>query len=134
MSERATGETIGPDERAALESVLEEYPIRLATLFGSHADGTAGQESDVDVGIEFERAVARTRRVETVLRLVTDLMSVLDRDEIDVSLIGDFEPTVGRAALESTDVLVGSADRLRDQADEPSLRKRTDRVRARLRQ
>lgn len=140
MSERATEETIGPDERTALGSTLEEFPVRLAVLFGSQADGTAGEGSDIDVGIEFERETPRGKRIETILPLLADLMDVLDRDDIDVNVIGDLDPTVGRAALGSAVVLVGSADRLQNHrrafkhlaAEEPSLRERAERARVGL--
>ena len=37
----------------AVKKVAPEYPIKTVTVFGSYAEGTANNESDVDVLVEF---------------------------------------------------------------------------------
>jgi uncharacterized protein len=37
----------------AIKKVAPEYPIKTVTVFGSYAEGTANNDSDVDVLVEF---------------------------------------------------------------------------------
>ena len=39
--------------RQAVEQAAGEYPVRRVELFGSYANGTADEESDVDFLVEF---------------------------------------------------------------------------------
>ena len=68
------------DLRTALYAVLPEYPIRRVTLFGSRADGTNREDSDVDLIMEFSAPVslvtlsALKSRLEELLRLDVDII------------------------------------------------------------
>ena len=64
------------DIRAALDAVLPEYPIRKATLFGSRADGTNREDSDVDLIMEFTGPVS----LVTLSALKNRLEEILCRD------------------------------------------------------
>ncbi len=39
--------------KEAAEKLADNYPIKKVSLFGSYADGTAGDASDVDLLVEF---------------------------------------------------------------------------------
>ncbi len=39
--------------RQAVHAAAEQYPVKLVELFGSYADGTADESSDVDFLVEF---------------------------------------------------------------------------------
>ena len=68
------------DIRRAVLLAAEEYPISRATLFGSRANGTATEDSDVDLIMEFNRPVsllklaALTDRLESLLHTSVDLI------------------------------------------------------------
>jgi predicted nucleotidyltransferase len=140
MSEPRRTDECTDDVPGALGSVLGDYPVRLAVLFGSGATGELGPGSDVDVAVEFEAGLSRTERNELRFELLSELMAAVGRDEVDLTEIGDFDPVVGREALASCVVLVGSDPRAeyhheafeRLAAEVPSFRERADRVLAGL--
>jgi predicted nucleotidyltransferase len=66
-------------------------------LFGSHAEDRAHRESDIDVGILFDREAVATRRerFDASVRLAADLQTVLTI-EVDVVVLNDSPPLLGR--------------------------------------
>jgi predicted nucleotidyltransferase len=69
-----------------------------AYLFGSHAAGRAHRESDVDVAVLLRRSVldsARTR-FEERLRLIGLLSQALGTSAVDVLVLNDVPPLLGR--------------------------------------
>lgn len=104
-------------DREAVRSALEEYPLRLAVLFGSRARGSTHPGSDVDLGVVFVEDVPADRRQDLYLDLHATAATVLGTDAVDVTLLDDVPPSVGRQALQSYEVLVGDpalAERLRE--------------------
>ena len=99
-----TGKSVDPDRD---RRVLEEYPIRLAVLFGSQAEGTAIQQSDVDIAVAFDEELSPTQRLDERIELTTELMTSLGTDAVDVADLETIRPAVGRSALENGEVLVG---------------------------
>jgi len=99
-----------PLDREAIRTVLADHPVRLAVLFGSQASETADVLSDVDIAVELEDH-ARERASQTVMELLTGLSIALDRNDIDLSLVGDLKPRVGMAAFTEGELLVGSPER-----------------------
>ncbi len=67
------------DIRSAVETVAEKYAITRATLFGSRANGTETEESDVDLILEFGRPVT----LITLAKITDDLEDIL-KTEVDV--------------------------------------------------
>jgi uncharacterized protein len=59
--------------QAALSELKQRYPIRSLGLFGSFARGDAGELSDLDILVEFERPVALSRflALEAELKALT---------------------------------------------------------------
>jgi predicted nucleotidyltransferase len=92
------------DLRTALSGYFESHPdlgVASVYLFGSHAEGRAHQESDVDVGIllDWGRHPDSRERFEMRLRLGSDLISVLGCNEVDVVILNDAPPLLGRKII-----------------------------------
>lgn len=69
-----------------------------AYLFGSVARGTEHRESDVDVSILLDRSRHADRADRSALRidLTSDLIHVLGRNAVDVVILNDAPPELGR--------------------------------------
>ena len=59
--------------KRSLLNIVEAYPIRRITLFGSRADGTNREDSDVDLIIEFSAPIT----LMTISRLRCELEELL---------------------------------------------------------
>lgn len=93
----------------AIRSVLDDHPVRLAVLFGSQTDGTADASSDVDIAVELDEHVSNY--VPVRLDILSDLSIALDRNDVDLALVGDLSPRVGATAFTRGLLLCGSVDR-----------------------
>lgn len=98
---------VTPIDRNAVRSTLEQYPLRLAVLFGSRVDGTPTPQSDVDIGILFETDCSASERRKLYLDLHSSIATALGTENVDVTLLDDIPPSVGRQALQSYELLVG---------------------------
>jgi predicted nucleotidyltransferase len=76
----------------------EGETVASAYLFGSHAEGRAHRDSDVDVGVLFDRrALPHVRdRFETALRLSAHLQASLGTRHVDLVVLNDAPPGLGR--------------------------------------
>jgi len=86
---------------SALTRVLETarpFGLVSAYLFGSHADGRAHLESDVDVGVllNWDAFPTAKDRFEQRLRLAALLAIELATDRIDIVMLNDAPPGLGR--------------------------------------
>jgi predicted nucleotidyltransferase len=71
-------------DRTALQNALrDDETVRLAYLFGSHAQGRAGKTSDVDVAVLTE---SDDNRLRQLVALKTTLEEEVDRT-VDVTLV-----------------------------------------------
>ena len=68
---------------AAREEILEAY------LFGSHARGKARPDSDVDVAVYIDEALADEGHWGYRAELTTDLMVALGANEVDVVVLNE---------------------------------------------
>ena len=76
----------------AIISIVPEYPIKRAILFGSRADGTNHENSDVDLIMEFYEPVSLLKlseirfRLEDILQLDVDIIHgpLQEQDLIEV--------------------------------------------------
>lgn len=82
------------DERAS-ELGLDVISVY---VFGSHAEGRAHRESDVDVAVLVDRTSYPTRadRFDLRLSLVGQLSHVLARTDVDVVILNDAPPQFAR--------------------------------------
>ena len=88
----------------ALTRYFEEHPglgVASAYLFGSHAEGRAHRESDVDVGIllQWARYPTPGDRFDMRVRLGSDLIAVVHHNEVDVVILNDAPPLLGRKVI-----------------------------------
>lgn len=88
----------------ALKRYFEDHPdlgVVSAYLFGSHAEGRAHQESDVDVGVllRWDRHPTSYDRSKMRIRLGSDLISVSGCNEVDVVILNDAPPLLGRKII-----------------------------------
>lgn len=89
------------DMERSLQSFFEEqreFGVVSAYLFGSHAEERVHRESDVDVGVLLDRSrypEARDR-FEARVRLGSALIGVTHRNEVDVVILNDAPPLLGR--------------------------------------
>lgn len=67
-------------------------------LFGSHAEGRTHHDSDLDLGILLDRTIYRGTEDlrEARVRLTSDLISVLAENRVDLVVLNDLTPELGR--------------------------------------
>ncbi|MFH1054893.1 MAG: nucleotidyltransferase domain-containing protein [Candidatus Altiarchaeota archaeon] len=58
--------------------------VEVAYLFGSHASGSQGPLSDVDVAVVFKKSMTGKRRFKAVLELTGDMLELLNSEHVDV--------------------------------------------------
>jgi hypothetical protein len=97
----ASGNAKGADVAERLERLFREAPVEgvvAAWLFGSHAEGRAHRESDVDVGVLLRRDAYPTAaaRFEARLALIARLGAALGTNAVDLVLLDDAPPLLGR--------------------------------------
>jgi predicted nucleotidyltransferase len=122
---------IGSDTRDRLVARLDEAPVSLAVLFGSHATGDVTARSDVDIAVAYEDDVDAT---DAHISLVADLTQILGTDDVDVVRLPVVDPRIAVDALDHGDLLVGSPEdvetlRSRLEADR---KQRADEVQSRI--
>src|SRR6266404_1933420 len=89
------------DVAAALARTFEALANRgilAAYLFGSHAEQRPHRESDIDVGVLFDRVVhpSARARFEARLDVAAALARALGTDQIDLIVLNDAPPMLGR--------------------------------------
>lgn len=97
---RASGVEVADRVARALQG--PEFPsVVSAYLFGSHAEDRAHRESDVDVGVVLDRrALPGARdRFESALRLSALLQEALGTRQVDLVVLNDVPPGLGRAVV-----------------------------------
>jgi len=72
--------------------------VLLAYLFGSHGEGRAHRESDVDVAVllDRERFPTAASRFDERVRLTADLIAALHENDVDLVVLNDVSPLLGR--------------------------------------
>lgn len=96
---------------------LADCFVLSAYLFGSSARGTAHSDSDVDVGVLLDRNAMPTRaqRGDARVRLTSDIISVLHRNDVDLVILNDVPPGLGRHVItEGISVFVADPEADRD--------------------
>jgi predicted nucleotidyltransferase len=82
-----------------IRSCLAIHPeVVAASLFGSHAEGRAHRESDVDVGVLLDRGRCpdAKSRFEPRVALTTELIAALHVNDVDLVILNDASPLLGR--------------------------------------
>jgi predicted nucleotidyltransferase len=92
----------------SLSETIEEYPVRCAILYGSHAHGTATADSDVDIAVAFERGLSEAERFDRRVALTAALIETLGTDTVDVADLDGIRPEIGLAAVNTGHLIVGN--------------------------
>jgi uncharacterized protein len=90
-----------PDRVRAFFQAARPEGVVAAYLFGSDAEGRAHRESDVDVAVLLDRAVhpGARARFEVRVELTSALIAATGRNEVDVVVLNDVSPELGRRAV-----------------------------------
>lgn len=77
------------------------FGVVSAYLFGSHGAGRPHRESDIDVGVllDRQRHPSREERFDLRVRLGSDLIDALDSNAVDVVILNDAPPLLGRRVV-----------------------------------
>lgn len=73
--------------------------VMAAFLFGSHAAGRAGRESDVDVAVVLEPGSTREQAFDLRVRVASDLVGVLHCNDVDVLVLNEAPPLLAARVL-----------------------------------
>ena len=99
---RQTTDTKTP-ENALREFFHRVRPAGVASvyLYGSTARGRMHAESDIDVAVLLDRASfpSRQQRAEERVRLTAELIHVLGKNDVDLVILNDVPPGLGRHAI-----------------------------------
>lgn len=90
----------------ALRRYFEDHPdlgVASVYLFGSHAEGRAHRESDIDVGVllQWDRHPTRNGRFDLRVQLGSELIHVLKHNEVDLVILNDAPPLLGRKVIQN---------------------------------
>ena len=92
----------------ALQAVLQEHPVQLAILFGSHATETTHPRSDIDLAVEFDaHRPSDSSYNDVFLGLSADLSDALETDDVDLVDLPAVSPALATAIFENGVHLVG---------------------------
>jgi predicted nucleotidyltransferase len=88
-------------QRQALYRYFADHPekgVAALYLFGSHAENRVHQESDIDLAVllDWQRHPTREKRFEVRVRLGSELIAVLNHNEVDLVILNDVPPLFGR--------------------------------------
>jgi predicted nucleotidyltransferase len=75
-------------------------------LFGSHAEGRAHRQSDVDLGVLLDRFPTAKERFEVRLRLAAGLERIVGDLAADLVILNDAPPTLAREIVTRGELLV----------------------------
>lgn len=71
--------------RNAVHEAVEQYPVKRVDLFGSYADGTASEKSDIDFLVEFNEAPVSLFKLCGFQAMLSDLLKI-DVDVVKLPL------------------------------------------------
>jgi len=98
-----------------LREVLQEHPVQLAILFGSHVSGDAHSRSDIDMAVEFD-TVRPSDPVynEVFLGLSADLSEALETDDVDLVDLQTTSPELAETIFDHGVLLIGDPEHVAD--------------------
>jgi uncharacterized protein len=96
-----------------LEHIFEDTPVLIAYLFGSHAVGRAGPESDYDIAVLFAPELSSAEHGHWRLELIGRLIDVYHSDAIDLIILNDASPLLCFEVLRVRHVLYNRDDEAR---------------------
>lgn len=98
-----------PIER--MRHTLQQYPVELAILFGSHATDTSTSQSDIDIAIAFENVRSSDPGYNRLFfGLSADLSEILGSDDVDLADLHSMPSSLLRSVFENGVLLVGDEE------------------------
>lgn len=102
------------DDRERLSELFaSQKEVVAAYLFGSQATGKAGPLSDVDLAVWLDPDLARGKRSDCGLRMMSAAASCLGADEVQVVVLNDVPPLLAHRVLRDGNRLVDNDPRRR---------------------
>ncbi len=89
-----------------LGETLDRDGVVAAMLIGSHARGTAGPLSDIDIGVWHEPGIDPSERAALCLSLASAAAAALGTDEVDVVMLNGASPLLRHRAVGDARLLV----------------------------
>ncbi len=80
---------IEKSQQRKMEELFEKRKVIFAYLFGSQANGTAIESSDVDIAVMFDDGVDEDERFESRLKLMTELSPIFKGKKVEVVSLND---------------------------------------------
>lgn len=81
--------------RSAVAQAAAMYPVKRVDLFGSYANGSANEDSDVDLLVEFSESPVSLLKLFGLQETLQELLQ-LDVDVVELPLREDSDLTVDR--------------------------------------
>ena len=124
-----------------LQEVLQEHPVQLAILFGSHATGVSHSRSDIDIAVDFDTVRPSDPAYNKVfLGLSVDLSEALETDDVDLVDLQTTSPVLAETIFDHGVLLIGDREHVAEirrqltatEKQTQSLRERFDAAVARI--
>jgi len=90
---------ITKDQKEKLNKILGESRVALIYLFGSEARGTSHKESDVDVGILFDKKVEQKDYLKLEGKLIGFFSGIYPKKEINIVNFNIASPLLKQVAI-----------------------------------
>ena len=85
--------------------LLQRHPLLFAYLFGSQGKGNIHPRSDIDIAAFFPPKFSKARRDDLRVRLASDIMDGLGRNDLDLVVLNDAPPFLAFQAIQPGVVL-----------------------------
>lgn len=96
-------------DTGSIVALLDDLPVTLGVVYGSHARGEATPGSDVDLAVAFRTAIPDLERTHARLALI-DRLSVHLGHDVDVVPLSAVSAALQRAIREEGIVIYGDPD------------------------
>ncbi len=90
---------IDKGQQRKMEKLFEKRKVIFAYLFGSQADGTAVESSDVDIAVMFDDGIDEDERFKNRLKLMTELSQIFKGKEVEVVSLNDIRDILFKFAI-----------------------------------
>ena len=95
-----------PIERAVTSYLKTKPDVLAAYIYGSVVTGRARPDSDVDIAVLVSEKVMRRDPFRYRIELMTDLMDVLKRDDVDLILLNQAPPLLAHRVLKNGKLII----------------------------
>jgi predicted nucleotidyltransferase len=106
VDERAPTPKLDDEALERLRRALDRDGVVAALLIGSHARGTPGTLSDVDVGVWMDPGLSSKERFDLRLELIGAATSAVRSDEVDLVPLNDAPPLMKQRAIRDGTMLI----------------------------